>query len=147
MGKTVYVALCQQLLGPRGVYWSDIGPIHEVVCDYVYMDYYQDRQLSSREVILGYIGGYKALSPKIIKHYQGNAGRNQLRSNMYSLLTKSLSMHKIICICEQANNWLSSTNLPGKEALDMSNYCSSQPTLDDAALYLADILHYVMYIT
>lgn len=147
MDNQAYVGLCSALFGPIGVYWSDVGPINEVVCDYVYADYYQERQLSSREVILGYIGGYKTLSPKIIKHYQGNPGRNQLRSNMYSLLTKSLSMHKIICICEQANSWLSSTNLPDTEALDMSNYCSSQPTLDEAALYLADVLHFVMYIT
>ena len=143
MGNWIYADFCTLLLGPKGIYWSDVGPIEQILCKIIYSDYYDHHKQSSREVILRYLAGNSQLSPKIRRHYRDTSMREQLRDNMINLAMKSQSDIKVYRICSNVHSWLID-NYPRINGITETAYISSQSTIANAALYLGDVLYHVM---
>lgn len=139
----IYSDFCARLLGAKGVYWSDVGPVEQILCGIIYSDYYDQHKPTSREVILRYLAGNSQLSAKIKCHYYDANMRKQLRDNMITLVAKSHSVAKVYRICDNVHNWLMCEYPTINAAIEME-YQYQQLTLNNAAMYLGDVLYHVM---
>lgn len=152
MTNTIYSDFSKHFFGETGRYWEDLG-IDHTFCYILYKDYYDkynspakqddpaEEKTARREVILRYIGGYSHFSSKIVRHYVRN-GMDALYGNMRDLIVASTSRSKIIAIYHNVHTWLMTSNLPDTESLVLSYM--DWPTLDDIAIYLADVMYHVM---
>lgn len=143
MDNGIYVDFCMLLLGPQGKYWFDTGPVEHIICKIIYKDYFDKHKTTSREVVLRYLAGNSQLSPRIKRHYCGDHMREQLRRNMITLIAKSHCDSKVYRICSNVHNWLENNHLPIHDATEMT-YHDSHSTLYNAAIYLGDVMYYVM---
>ena len=141
----MYTPFAQILIGPSGKYWPEYGTLDTLWCRGIHADYYRTRKYASPESCLRYCNGNAQYPRRLRNHYLQPKGLQMLRSNMLTVVNASTSLRRVQKIQEEIHNWICKLGLSTPEHLQIeSNYVAKTTDRHQIAIYLADIMYYVI---
>lgn len=144
MNQTMLAAVSHIIVGPTGRRIPAYGSIQAAYTLGLYADYYRYNPTVSVQTLYKYAGHTTRYPHFWTRHYAGTDGYRRNPSDMMGIADACASITLLRQIQVEVHQWVTD-HLPPETSLGLhKNYVNQNPSRNEIAVYLADVMHYAL---